>query len=338
MSMPTDEAIKVFFSYAHEDEELRQKLVKHLTCLQRQGIISAWHDREISAGKEWANEIDVHLNTAQIILLLISADFLASTYCYDIELKRAMERHAAKEARVIPVILRPVDWKDAPFGELHALPENAKPVTNWPNTDEALTNVAKGIRKVVEELTVIRDKPNSAYLISRIPDMKLEQEKAICIKAEAEFNIEKRRIKYLPISDDKKARDRENINRELYQPFAVYGEAFNIGIETFILPLIEKRIQIELNLRTKLRVPFSQARISVIKQEIHDLILEELHYILNSCYVDATEHVIRRTGFLPKYKDLELQGLRDKYTNPVVLFNIVDDMLHNTLANLLSCR
>lgn len=144
--------IEVFFSYAHKDEELKNELVKHLSILKRQGIITAWHDREITAGTEWAGEIDTHLNGAGVILLLISSDFLASDYCYDIELVRAMERHATAEACVIPVILREVDWKGAVFGKLQALPKNADPVANWVNRDQAFADVARGIRKAVEEL------------------------------------------------------------------------------------------------------------------------------------------------------------------------------------------
>lgn len=152
-SLPVAQAIEVFFSYAHEDEKLRDELEKHLKLLQRQGVIKTWHDREISAGTEWAGEIDAHMDTANIILLLISADFLASDYCYDIELTRAMERHAAQEARVIPVILRDVDWKGTPFGRLQALPKDALPVNNWPDRDQAFADIARGIRKAVEELT-----------------------------------------------------------------------------------------------------------------------------------------------------------------------------------------
>jgi hypothetical protein len=149
-------AVEVFFSYAHKDEDLRDELAKHLSILKRQGVITAWYDREISAGTEWAGEIDAHLNTARVILLLISADFMASDYCYDIELTRAMERHATGEARVIPVILREVDWVGAPFGKLQAMPKNAKPVTKWADRDAAFADVARGIRKAVEELA-----PNS---------------------------------------------------------------------------------------------------------------------------------------------------------------------------------
>jgi len=147
-------AIAVFFSYSHEDEGLRDELSNHLAMLQRQEVITAWHDRRIGAGKEWGKEIDEHLNTADIILLLVSSAFLASDYCYNVEMKTAMKRHDDGEARVIPVILRPVDWKGAPFGKLHSLPTDASPVTGWQNRDEAFRDVALGIRVVAEELAV----------------------------------------------------------------------------------------------------------------------------------------------------------------------------------------
>ncbi len=144
--------IEVFYSYSHKDEELRERLETHLKLLKRLGVIQDWHDRRISAGTEWAGQIDHYLESSQIILLLISADFLASDYCYDKEMKRALERHEAREARVIPIILRPVDLKGAPFSHLQALPKDAKPVTSWSNQDAAFTNIAQGIRKVAEEL------------------------------------------------------------------------------------------------------------------------------------------------------------------------------------------
>jgi TIR domain/CHAT domain len=152
ISSSGNQMIEVFFSYAHEDEKLRDELAKQLKLLERQGVISAWHDRQIVAGSEWGNAIDTHLDSAQVILLLISPDFLASDYCWDIEVKRAMERHEAGEARVIPVILRPVDyWQETSFGKLQALPTNAQPVTTWENRDEAFRIVAQGIRKVIAD-------------------------------------------------------------------------------------------------------------------------------------------------------------------------------------------
>jgi TIR domain len=151
-------ALEVFFSYSHKDRDLRDQLETHLSLLKNQGVVSSWHDRKIIAGTEWAREIDAHLNTAQIVLLLISADFIASTYCYDIEVKRAMERHYAGKARVIPIILRYCDWHHAPFGKLQALPTDGKPVDsrNWYNKDEAFHNVTQGIRKAVEDLQTLK--------------------------------------------------------------------------------------------------------------------------------------------------------------------------------------
>ncbi|MDX2029272.1 MAG: TIR domain-containing protein [Blastocatellia bacterium] len=144
-----DRPIRVFFSYSHRDEGLRDELSKHLAILTRQGVICEWHDRQIRAGEEWAGEIDANLDQADVILLLVSADFLASDYCYKIEMERAMQRHEAREAVVVPIVLRPCLWSDAPFGRLQALPKNALPVTEWPSQDKAFTDVATGIRALV---------------------------------------------------------------------------------------------------------------------------------------------------------------------------------------------
>src|SRR5260221_11462403 len=155
-------ALNIFFSYAHEDEKLREELEKQLSILRWQGLITEWHDRDIHAGTEWEHEINVHLDTAQIILLLISPDFLASHYCYSIEMTRALERHTAGEARVIPIILRPVEWEGAPFSKLQVLPTDAQPVTSWSDRDAALLNVIKGIRKAVDDLNIQRVKPQTS--------------------------------------------------------------------------------------------------------------------------------------------------------------------------------
>jgi formylglycine-generating enzyme required for sulfatase activity len=152
MSQP---AIEIFFSYARKDGLLRDELAKHLKPLRQEGIIRDWHDREIPPGAEWQNEIDRHLESAQIILLLISADFLASDYCYSFELKRALERHASNEACVIPVILRSCDWQNTRFGKLQVLPTDGKPIQSksWFDPDEAFTDVVKGLRRSIAQLT-----------------------------------------------------------------------------------------------------------------------------------------------------------------------------------------
>ncbi|RMP83707.1 TIR domain-containing protein [Pseudomonas syringae] len=134
----------VFFSYCHADEGLRDQLEKQLSMLKRQGVIETWHDRRINAGQEIDAAIDEHINTDEIILLLVSPDFIASDYCYNVEMTRAMERHDAKQAIVIPVILRACDWHYAPFGKLLGTPSDGKPV-------------AKEVRKAAEQWRT--DKP-----------------------------------------------------------------------------------------------------------------------------------------------------------------------------------
>lgn len=152
MTVHTTKGIEVFYSYAHEDEALRNQLDKHLATLKQQGLIAGWYDRKIIAGTQWADEIDAHLKSAQIILLLVSPDFIASPYCYGIEMEEAIRRHENGDAHVIPVILRPVDWTGTPFEKLQALPKNAKPVTKWSPRDDGFLSIAMGIRDVIEKL------------------------------------------------------------------------------------------------------------------------------------------------------------------------------------------
>jgi DNA-directed RNA polymerase subunit M/transcription elongation factor TFIIS len=152
--------VEIFICCARKDRPFLGKLKKHLTLLQRQGHIVLWHDGDISAGKEWESEIEKYLDAAQIILLLISPNFMASDYCYRKEVEKAMQRYKYGEVRVIPILLRWVHWKDAPFGKLQSLPLNAKPVTDkhWHSQDEAFYEVTMGIQKVIDELNSLTDK------------------------------------------------------------------------------------------------------------------------------------------------------------------------------------
>jgi hypothetical protein len=162
MSSDREPALEVFFSYSHRDEDLRDALETHLALLEREGAIRTWHDRRIGAGREWQGEIDRHLEKADLILLLISPDFIASDYCFDLEMSRALERHAAGEARVIPILLRPGDWRTARFASLQVLPADGRPITAWPDRDSAFADVARGIRTAVAELREIRDPAQAA--------------------------------------------------------------------------------------------------------------------------------------------------------------------------------
>ena len=143
--------IEVFYSYAQEDERLQRELEKYLSSLKRQGLISTWHNRQISPGTDRNDTIDIHLKSASVILLLVSPSFLASDYC-DRVVQHALKRQQANEAKVIPILLRPVEWEKVKFAYLQPLPTNMKPITTWRDRDAAFLDVVKDIRKVVEDL------------------------------------------------------------------------------------------------------------------------------------------------------------------------------------------
>jgi len=164
--------IRIFFSYAHEDEAFRIELEKHLSFLKRSKKIIGWHDRRISGGSNWEQEINENIDQAQVILMLISPDFINSDYCYETEAIRAFERHNRKEALVIPVIVRPCLWTETPFKSLQALPTDGIPVSTFKNLDEAWLNVAQGLLKVVDQLIEknigiqLNDIPNSQEIVA----------------------------------------------------------------------------------------------------------------------------------------------------------------------------
>jgi len=155
MTTKIQKPIKLFISYSHKDDDLRAELNEHLTSLKREGIIETWFDRMIEAGDEFDLAIEEHLNSADIILLLISRHFFASDYCYDKEMTQALKRHDEKRAKVVPVILRDCVWKIAPFQKLKALPDDGKAVTSsaWRNNDEAFTRVTAEIQEMVDKMS-----------------------------------------------------------------------------------------------------------------------------------------------------------------------------------------
>jgi tetratricopeptide (TPR) repeat protein len=147
--------LKGFVSYAHEDEPHRATLAAHLSALEREGLVDIWHDRKITGGREWAGAIDAALKEAQIVLLLISADFLDSDYCNDVELAEAIRMHETGRARVVPVILRSCDWQHSKFARFNALPPDGLPVTELEHPDQGFTAVARGVRAIVGELRAV---------------------------------------------------------------------------------------------------------------------------------------------------------------------------------------
>lgn len=144
--------VEIFCSYSHKDRELREEFEKHVAMMKRRNFIKVWHDQRILAGGDWKGEIDEHLNSADIIALFVSSDFLASDYCYEKEMKQAMRRQEQRDAFVVPVIVRSCDSSDAPFGHLQAIPTDALPVTKWKDRDEAWTDVADRLKITVMQV------------------------------------------------------------------------------------------------------------------------------------------------------------------------------------------
>lgn len=141
--------VKIAFSYSHADEALRNELEKHLSALKRQGLIDTWHDRRILAGQEFDGEINKNFEEADLILLLVSPDFIASDYCYNVEMSAAINRHNSGAVKVIPIILRPCDWHDLPFGKILAATKDGKPIVNFSSYDHGFLEVVTAIKQAI---------------------------------------------------------------------------------------------------------------------------------------------------------------------------------------------
>lgn len=188
----TEEPIEVFFSYSRRDEKFKDELEKRLSVLQRQGIVSNWNDRMIEPGSEWAREIDTHLNSADVILLMVSPDFLASNYCWDVEVRKAMQRHAKGDAYVIPVILRRTDWDGTPFAKFQALPTDAQPIASWNDQDEAFYDVIKGIKVAISNLYQIRQRKETEREAQEKARLEAEERKQQDLQRQAEAEVQAR--------------------------------------------------------------------------------------------------------------------------------------------------
>jgi hypothetical protein len=177
--------IKLVFSYAHADEALRNELEKHLAPLRRQGLIESWHDRRIVPGQEFGGQIERHFQDADIVLLLVSPDFINSNYCYDVEMVGAIGRHHRHEAIVIPVILRPCHWHDLPFGKILAATVDGKPVTQFLSLDEGFYQVVDAIKRAIK---VLGAKPNAEAIVSK-PVVEAKPTQAVVVATERSNNL-----------------------------------------------------------------------------------------------------------------------------------------------------
>ena len=164
---------KIFISYSHKDDSHRKALETHLSSLKRNGYVSTWTDRKIPIGDDWKKEIDKNIESSNIIIFLISADFIASNYCFEEEARLALEKHEKGEAILIPVVVRPCDWQDLAFGKLQALPEEGRPISIWANADEGWLNVIMALK---EKINSIPEPPTIYKHQNNIWDLKIRKD------------------------------------------------------------------------------------------------------------------------------------------------------------------
>jgi len=143
--------MRAFISYSHHDADALKRLHVHLSSLRREGRIEEWFDREILAGDVIDAEISKELEAADLFLLLVSPDFIASDYCVEREMQLALQRHEAGEARVVPIIVEPCDWMSMQsLRRLKALPEDAVPISDWANANTAYLNIVQELRRITD--------------------------------------------------------------------------------------------------------------------------------------------------------------------------------------------
>lgn len=268
--------LNIFFAYSREDSKLRKRLDIHLSALKRKNFINTWYDGKIEPGKEWGKEIDFALAKADIILLLISADFIASDYCYDVELKKAISRHEKKDALIIPIILHPCDWSELPFAKIQGLPQNGKAVTsdNWESSEYALSEVAKSIKVLVEDLQKSKSKHHKAIsevlyekenklriILSQIEELKVEEE----ILQESIDELYKKK-KELQISFEELGRVKSN-SEVAYQKLAK-EEQVRINKSRALLKNLDKDIEKASSVLTKLTTKKVNIEKEIVKMEL----------------------------------------------------------------------
>ncbi|MEO5681582.1 MAG: TIR domain-containing protein [Chitinophagaceae bacterium] len=145
------DGINVFISYSHHDKQFLDELMKHLVILSRQGLINIWEEGMIEAGRNWNQEIKNKISEADLVIMLISADFLASEYIYGEEVQEAFKKHEEGRARILPVIIRACNWQDTPFAKFQVVPRSARPVSSWESKDEAYLDIARTVRIISEQ-------------------------------------------------------------------------------------------------------------------------------------------------------------------------------------------
>jgi hypothetical protein len=329
---------KVFISYSHKDREWKNRIVKHLGVLEKERKLEVWDDHRIAAGIDWLPEIERAIQTCDVALLLISADFLNSRFILGQEVTKLLKRRLKEGVHVIPIILWACAWTQVDWlAGIQARPVDGTPLSSLskPKAESALAALAK---EVLHLTTAI---PRSAlptdYVIRHSQSDFIDpglKEQAICLKSEAEFRIAFREWYQSPVSKDQIAKIKELIEQKSGSKSALV-KSVDIRVKYSLLPLIRTMIEIESRLRIAHLVPFTQNRTNHIKENIQELVKERWPHIVYAAYRDAVEHFVHHVGELYDYKEAELSETRDEVMKWEFegLFSEVDQLLQKALAD-----
>lgn len=201
-------SLEIFMAYSHKDQEIRNRLDQHLTLLKRKDLINTWYDGLIEPGKEWDFLIKEKLDASDIIILLVSIDFIYSNYSYNVEMLRAIERHEKGEVKVIPILVSYCPWQDSPFAKLQILPRDATPIKSWNDTDEILYKISEEIKQIVQSEIEKRDiKINNYHHEIAILDDRIKELQARIQEEESKFQKLNQRIKFLESNKQREEAD-----------------------------------------------------------------------------------------------------------------------------------
>ena len=314
--------MKIFVSYSHKDECHRNSLETHTAILRKNKTISMWHDRKISPGEDWESEIDENLNDSDIIILLISSDFIDSEYCFDIELKRALEMHNSEEAIVIPIIVRRCHWDVPELRSIQSLPENLKPITSWDDKDEAWSNVVEGLKMIIsKKKKMVRKKKEITRSLKNMNEQFEKITDQIKNKInDTEIELVNKRVRKVCLEDIFVWPDLKDLNEEIdrYAKAISSEEIIDSGKYSLIYgeeqsgkTTLSKRYFHEFVLKGMAPIILDGAKIK--SSEISDLITKELSNQYKSPeYYRDNEHKILIID------DFHNCNLNNKYTNKLL--------------------
>ncbi|ELP25435.1 hypothetical protein F385_1451 [Pantoea agglomerans 299R] len=323
--------LKLFISYSHKDEEYKEQLVEQLTPLERKGLLSMWQDRKILPGQEWNEEIIEKLDESDIILLLISSSFIASTYCIEKEISKAIEMHVEKRAIVVPIIVRECMWQKEVFARIQSLPKDGKAITSWDNADIAWTNVIKDIARLIEEVPMLPKNPSSKEVIS---------DETVNWIEDTEIVLTHRLVPYIKNSDiytpcdlkiiaNNKTRDNEveiiksDITFKEKGLYLIFGEEQQ-GKTTLLKNIFSKSAASE---KYAIYINAKELKSASIQKVLNECKLKQYKNINSDKFDKATDKVLLIDGFddvslNSKYRSQFLEEAQKEFEHIVITCNI----------------